>query len=65
MRDTHVDEEQRYRPRSRSALYAALPTFGLAGIVGLLGYGDFAVGLAVVGGAMLTWAGIYLIMHRV
>jgi hypothetical protein len=63
--ETHVDDEQRYRPRSRSSLYTALTTFGLAGILALLGHPSVAVGFAAIGGASLVWAAIYIIMYRV
>lgn len=65
MRDTDVDDEQRYRPRSRSAFSGAMAMLGLAAILGLLGNASMAVGLAVLAGASLVWAAVYFVMYHV
>lgn len=65
MREPEEPDEQRYRPMARSALSGAIVTFALAAIVGLLGHASTAGGLAVLGGALLGWAAIYTVMHRV
>jgi hypothetical protein len=63
--DTHLDDEQRYRPLARSSLWTGLTVLGLAGILALLGHPSVAVGFAAVGGASLAFAAVYSIMYRV
>ena len=65
MHDLHGDDGQRYRPPSRSAFSGAMATFGLAGIFVLLGNTSMAVGMAVLAGAMLVWAAVYVMLYRV
>ena len=65
MGDAGADDEQRYRPQSRSAFAGAVAMFALAGIFALLGYASTAVGMAAVAGASLALAAIYFVMYRV
>lgn len=60
-----TEEDVRYRARARQALLGALTTWGLAGVVALLGYGSFAIDLVVFGLAQLALAAIYVIQYRV
>lgn len=64
MHTTDADDEERFRPQARAAFSAALTVFAVAGVLTVLGFTSFAVGLAWIGGGSLLLGIVYLIMYR-